>query len=237
MHFSLGDLQSLRGRGGSPLRAREAFRLPPPAPRASGCVPAHQAGGRWHLPEHIRLCLSSAPSPRQLRNGPRPFLGQGRAGGEGPGCGLAKKGARCRLPSPALGRQGCCFFVPPRSSSFVFLTCSWPPGPTPAMGVCACARGAGARGGRGPSRQGHAWLSVLRLHLAGKLGAAGGPARPRFSLPPPCSPRATFTYGPLVRIFTAPLPLPVARAQARNRHPRAQTPVLRLRSAGARRQA
>lgn len=36
---------------------------------------------------------------------------------------------------------------------------------------CECAEAGGARGGRGPSRQGQAWPAVLRLHLAGKPGA------------------------------------------------------------------
>lgn len=82
--------------------------------------------------------------------------------------------------------------------------------------VCVCT-GAGARGGRGPSRLGHAWLSVLRLHLAGKLGAASGAASSRLLLPPPRSPQASFTYGPLVRIFITPPPAS-SRTRAGSKH-------------------
>lgn len=92
-------------------------------------------GGCGHLPVHIcpRLCLP--PSPRPLLGG-----GPWKAGGRGQSRGMAKQGRqrpRRWLPSPALGRQGCRFFVPPRSPSFVFLTCSWPPNPKPERGVCA----------------------------------------------------------------------------------------------------
>lgn len=150
--------------------ARRPSDFPSAARRASVCVPAHQAGGSWHLLVHICPRISSPPSPRQLRNGPYSSgRGPWGAGGGGQSSGLTRKGCRrprCRLSSPALGRQGCRFFVPPRSPSFVFLTYSWLPSPTPARGVCAVRggvwggkRGADSRGGRGPSRQGHAWLS------------------------------------------------------------------------------
>lgn len=49
--------------------------------------------------------------------------------------------------------------------------------------LCVCTEAGRARGGRGPSRQGKAWLAGLRLHLAGKPGAARPPllGRPPFS--------------------------------------------------------
>lgn len=166
-------------------------------------------------------------------------------GPEGRDSGWQRRGAErrwCQLPSPTLGCQGCLFFVPPRSPSFVFLTCSWLPGPTPARGMCACAREAGARGGRGvlPPRTRKACL-YSRCTWRESWGAD-----PRLSLLPRRSPRAAFTYGPLVGIFTARPPPslilfpppPVARAQARNEPPRrAQTPAPGLRSVRAREQA
>lgn len=77
---------------------RPSDSAPPPCP-ARPCVRARAPGGvRWHLPAHIRPCLCLPPSPRQLRNGPRPFLGQGRAepGAEGRATGWQGRGARGR---------------------------------------------------------------------------------------------------------------------------------------------
>ncbi|XP_004403374.1 PREDICTED: uncharacterized protein LOC101374119 [Odobenus rosmarus divergens] len=95
--------------------------------------------------------------------------------------------------------------------------------------VCVCAGGGRARG-RGPSRQGHAWLSVLRLHLAGKLGAAGGPAALITTSPLP--PDRIYIRATRLN-FYSPGSAPVARAQARNKGPRAQTPAPRLWPAGS----
>ena len=101
--FSLGARRPPRGGSGSRLRGREAFRLQTTASRARGCVPALPVGGSRHHPAHIRPRLRPPPSPRPLRNGPRPLRGLGRcgAGGGGPGFRAGEAGAAPEAAEPA----------------------------------------------------------------------------------------------------------------------------------------
>lgn len=121
------------------------------------------------------ICFASlAASPRRLRNAPRPPRGRGLAelGTEGEAA-AGKQGAPPEAAAsvslgPTPGRRR--FSVPPRSHSFVFRPRSWPRSPTPARGVCAC-----ARGGRRCARRAGALPPRTRLALC-PPAALGGKA-------------------------------------------------------------